>query len=295
MDLLIVQWCQSFRNPFWDMFFTILTELGGETVFLVVACTLYWTIDQKFAYRFMMFFLYGVAFNSLIKFFVNRPRPYMQYPETIHSIGEATSGKSFPSSHSQNIAITSLILIEKGSEKNKPRMIFFFWILVGLVSFSRIYLGQHYLSDVLAGLFFSYVIYKATNWLCIHTKITKHHLASAFLIVFLTCMIFNQDKNLYVSIAGIIGTSLGFRLEQRFVRYKPQAKIGAQILKIMIGLTAVLTLRFGLKWFFEKNGLYSFDYKTHPATLDLLLDFFRYFIICLWVSLGAPWIFKKYF
>ena len=88
VNLLIVEWIQSFRHPILDGFFLIITEFGDETVFLVVAAILYWTIDKRFAYRFMLFFLYGSLVNGSLKFLTNSPRPHTEYPERIALVGE---------------------------------------------------------------------------------------------------------------------------------------------------------------------------------------------------------------
>ena len=72
-DLMIVEWIQSFRNPFFDSFFLFITEFGDETVFLIVAAILYWTWDKRFAYRFMMYFLYSAILNGALKFITARP------------------------------------------------------------------------------------------------------------------------------------------------------------------------------------------------------------------------------
>ena len=74
IDLMIVEWIQSFRNDFLDDFFLFITEFGDETVFLIVAAILYWTVDKRFAQRFILFFLYSAILNGVLKFLTHRPR-----------------------------------------------------------------------------------------------------------------------------------------------------------------------------------------------------------------------------
>jgi hypothetical protein len=62
----------------------------------------------------------------------------------------------------------------------------------------------------------------------------------------------------------------------------------------MMGLGIALALRIGLKAIFEM-GLYSIDFENNPLITDQLLDFTRYLIIALWMTLGAPLIFKALF
>jgi hypothetical protein len=40
-------------------------------------------------------------------------------------------------------------------------------------------------------------------------------------------------------------------------------------------------------------GWYSMDVDTNGMFLDQVLDFVRYFLIVMWMTLGAPFIFKR--
>ncbi len=72
-ELDIVKWLQSFSNGFLDMFFEIITEFGDEIIFIAIAASLYWLVNKQFGYKLMMFFLHGIALNSLFKAFFNNP------------------------------------------------------------------------------------------------------------------------------------------------------------------------------------------------------------------------------
>lgn len=94
--------------------------------------------------------------NFLLKIIVRRPRP-----EEINIIIE--SGFSFPSGHAMmSIALFGmLIYFAYKFIKNKGVKIFLivlFSILTFLIGTSRIYLGVHYFSDVLAGFLIGYAV-----------------------------------------------------------------------------------------------------------------------------------------
>jgi membrane-associated phospholipid phosphatase len=148
MDLRIVEWFQSFRSPFLDQIVLLITEFGDETVFLVVAALLFWTVNKKFAYKLVMFFLINVGVNDILKNIIARPRPYVAHPGVIESVGVETHGFSMPSGHATNATALGLMLNEKFGKLRKwitPALI----TMVFLVALSRVYLGQHYLSDVI--------------------------------------------------------------------------------------------------------------------------------------------------
>jgi undecaprenyl-diphosphatase len=291
INLEISKLIQSFRSDFLDTFFLFITQFGDETVFLIVGAVLYWTFDKKFAYRFIMFFLYGAVLNGSLKFLTDTPRPYVEHPDTIQLIGEGSLGTSLPSGHAQNSTTMALILAEKHRQVGKW-FTTFLTVMVILVMLSRLYLGEHYLSDVIFGSAIAYSFYQLIRY--VQTKpFASTYVQYLPLILLLPIAMLTNDKNVFLASASIFGFSIGYPLERRYIGFKEKTSWSIALIKLVFGLGIALAIRVGVKAVFEM-GLYSIEFENDPTLGDQMLDFVRYFLIAIWMTLGAPFIFKQF-
>ncbi len=102
--------------------------------------------------------------STVLKYTINRPRPFVTYPE-IEKLVTAGS-PSFPSGHTSDaFALATSVSISYP----KWYVIAPLYTWAGAVGYSRMHLGVHYPSDVLAGAvlgtFSAYLSYKASEWL----------------------------------------------------------------------------------------------------------------------------------
>lgn len=149
-----------------------ITNFGGVLWLIVLTITLF-IVLSIFKNKLMGFFIVlnlalSAALNQLLKHIVQRPRP-TEY----RLIDE--SGYSFPSGHSMvSTAFYGLFiyLIFKNVKNKyiKWGSIVFLSILIISIGVSRIYLGVHYTSDVLAGFLIS------ISYLVIYTSIINDYL-----------------------------------------------------------------------------------------------------------------------
>lgn len=142
---------QQVRTPPADRVMVVLTELGDAAVTLpVMTVVLAWLLWRR-AWRDALYWLAAVGFGAvavvIIKALLHMPRPIELY--------SGVEAYSFPSSHaSMNTVIYGFlaVLVARGLDARRR------WIpyalatlLVGGISFSRLYLGAHWLADVTAG------------------------------------------------------------------------------------------------------------------------------------------------
>ncbi len=103
------------------------------------------------------------ALTYSMKKIINRPRPYATYPD-IYAYQTETS-MSFPSGHT-SLAFTTATALSLKYPKWYVIAPSYFWACS--VGYSRMNLGMHYPSDVLAGAILgagsAYITYKVNNW-----------------------------------------------------------------------------------------------------------------------------------
>lgn len=145
---------KGMRNPILTNVLKIITNLGSAVALITITIlSLIILKNKKIGLCITINLALSTILNLLLKNIIQRPRPegYRLIEET---------GFSFPSGHSMvNTAFYGLLiyLIIKNvkNQKLKYSLSLLISILILSIGFSRIYLGVHYTSDVLAGFLIS--------------------------------------------------------------------------------------------------------------------------------------------
>lgn len=127
---------------------------------------------------FLMFGFAGIG-GDVLKEILNRPRPFVEYAGEINALSNAPT-PAFPSGHatkSTSLALPFLLLITVKDHWHKGLKILLAIIVLG-VCYSRVLLGAHYVSDVLAGAGMALICFPLVTLLSnkILRKMTKERL-----------------------------------------------------------------------------------------------------------------------
>ena len=169
-DILAYNFFVEFlRNDWLTVFFKVITWLGEAKILIAISLlSVFFLKNKKIAIAIAGNMIISAIINWGLKHIVQRARP-----DGYRLIDE--SGYSFPSGHAMTCtAFYGLIIyfIYKNVENKLLRNVLciILSLLIVLLCCSRVYLGVHYASDVLAGLFI------AIAYLIIFTTIVKKYI-----------------------------------------------------------------------------------------------------------------------
>lgn len=148
-------WMRHVGSPVPDFLFTYLTHVGDGL--MAVAVCLLWLYQKKWPRAIVLFGAFAVSgiLAQLIKHSVESPRPFVYFEsngqriDAVEGVQLLSNFKSFPSGHTATAfaLATSLVLLMPWWQKR-------WWVAFMVacsIGYSRVYLGQHFLQDVLAG------------------------------------------------------------------------------------------------------------------------------------------------
>ena len=155
-DVTVYNWLQRLRTPVTDVVIVTVTEFGDTLVVTLVTGALVAWLAIHRAWRSALYLAGAVGgaslFNTGIKLWVQRPRP-------VPDLYAGWSAFSFPSGHATvNAALygfLGLLLARHLPSAGRVWVGLAVLAFVAAVTFSRLYLGAHWMSDVEGSLVFA--------------------------------------------------------------------------------------------------------------------------------------------
>jgi membrane-associated phospholipid phosphatase len=267
----IIIFLQKIQNPILNTIMNYITLIGYEMGVTIILCIyLFGFSFHKGFFVLQSSFLTFVSTDILKNGFMLK-RPFLMDNNVLNldksMIKEASLGSvsySFPSGHSSGITVVF------GSISLSVKKRWFYTlsaILIFLVCFSRIYLGVHYLQDVLVGISLGIInillyyiplknyIQNNKNFPFNLTLTNRGRISYFIFFIFLPFLLIfipiQFDKG---QVGFLIGANLGYfllgrNLKNSYLEYK--IKIVPVILRIIIGFAFYMILRLGLSFLFN--------------------------------------------
>lgn len=299
MELLYT--LENIRTPLLDTVMGLVTNLGGEAVFIAAAIIVFWCLSKSCGYYMMTVGFAGTIINQFLKLWFRIPRPWVKDPgfTIVESARAEATGYSFPSGHTQN-AFAVFGAPARYFKSTALRIVLV--LLIALTAFSRMYVGVHTPLDVgvslIVGTVLVFVIYPFFRDMDRSPK--KVYIifgifivmAAAF-VVFVELYDFPADidtdnyasglKNAYMILFCSAGLLLTFHVDTKYVRFPTQAVWWAQIIKVVAGLGILLALKAVLKA--PLLALFGGHSVAHGV---------RYFIVIIFAGILWPMTFKYF-
>ncbi len=279
---------QTIHNPALDGLFNAITFLGEVEFFLLIFPFVIWVVNKSAGLHLAYLVLISITFNTWAKLLINHPRPF-EWPSAATSpvlkLNQKASGPGIPSGHTQ----TSLVLWFYLAHQLRQG---WFWVIAAilfvLVSFSRVYLGVHFPTDLLGGAILGLIIlllfvkFEPQITALLLNRSLRLQIGLAIVVPLLIIFIHpHPDTMATVSTMG--GFSLGIIFERQQVNFQATGPIGQRLLRFVVGLVLLAIIFVGL----------DLIIPAPENVLHFPMTIVRYAVSGFWTSGGAPWLFKR--
>ena len=286
----VVRLAQVLESPGMTFFMRAVSALGSGVAYVAIIGFAHWCVDRDRSLRLSVVLLVSLWLNTALKLLLDQPRPFDLDP-SVGLVRAALGG--LPSGHAQNSLVVWFVLASWGKSARAFVPAAVFCLLTGL---SRVYLGVHFPTDVLGG------------WLVGAVLLCAHFLAGdkieAFLreraprvplvalsAVSLAMIASGPSVDVAVPAGLLLGMGVGFYLCGRGVGFSASSPLGREGMAkflVMSGRFAVGIA--GLVLLFALTEKLSAGFGASPNFR--LFIFVRYAALALWITLGAPAVFR---
>lgn len=296
-------------SPSFDGVMNFFTFLGRVEFYLLIAPFIYWAIDKRLGIRALIVLISTDVITSSFKLLFHQPRPYW-----IGNVKELSQESSYgiPSSHASDSLAVGGYLAYRVKRTWFSVVIYIVLFFIGL---SRIYLGVHFLHDVL----FGWLIGATVLWVAIkqsapiaswvRSKTLSAQIGFGFVlsgvIILLGILIRSfisgtpdpaswshfatearSITHSFTLAGAFFGSITGYALMRQYARFQAAENWGKRIFSYAMGIIGLLLFYVGLDIAFSTIA-------ADESTLGYALRYIRYALVTLWVTFGAPWVFIK--
>ena len=291
-EVSLIEWLQMHLSPAVISVMSFFSYLGEDKVLFVMIGLIYWGFDKKLARSVTFCVLTASMWGSMIKNVVIRRRPYFDHKgikiyqpvdRTADIYDITAQGYSFPSGHSVN-AVT--LWGSLGVQTRKKWLMVIGVLAPLLAGCSRVVVGAHYPTDVLAGWIIGLVV--IFLFPVIENRISNPFIFYGLLVATgIPGLFFCKSNDFFTAYGMLAGFALASLFEERYVQFEYTKKPFRIFLRVLCGILLYVVLNQLLKMPFSKSFLES------GSQASLLVRFGRNMVISFVLFGIYPMVFKK--
>lgn len=289
-------------------FFVFISTLGIEEFYLAFFPLIYWSVHKRLGKHLAYVFLVSNLANSFLKHMLRGPRPF--WLDDLLGLDDEF-GYGVPSGHTQSATVIYFFLAAWIRRR-------WMWLLaifmVVAMALSRVYLGVHFVHDVVAGFFvgvlilLAYWIWRQRLMAPFNKRILGFRLMVAVLVPLAAGALYaglllllgavdtavswsdfsevaerSGIDAMTTAVGALLGMSIGIIWEGSRVRFRVEGLLWQRVARYGLGMVVALGIWAGLDAVFPED----------PLWLAIPFRLLRYTLLTLWVSLYAPLIFVR--
>lgn len=276
IELGFIRQIHHFRTPFFDRIEKAFAFFDSQEFLFVVIPAVWVIAGSRTGLKLFYILSISALLNDLLKLLFSLPRPFQLDP-ALAVISIKNFG--FPSGAAQTVILLSGILL--GWRKN-------FWTLslaflyIASVSFSRVYLGAHFPSDILGGwvIGFGLWLFYAYGFPLLERCLQRIPVSFLFVLGLVIPLFFMYSLvgSLVIPICSVaIGVNVGLLISYLSCGdFSPAENYKQSLFRVLFAVVGT--------------------FLSYEASLMIVLPsitftlFLRFFLVGLWLSVGSHWI-----